>query len=212
MNLIEKATIIHFHRHRLSAYGKGSFGALGWKSMESQTKRFEVIASAWNLNGASILDVGCGYGDLKGYLDQRFTDFHYTGIDQQPEFIAEAKQLYVNTPHTYFFQTDFTQADFPKVDYVIASGALSYRSVNTHFVYEMIAKMYSTAHCGIAFNLFNVETFPVHPILVGHNIKAVQSFCEVLCPHVRVITGYFDDDYTFVLDHSLGMVNKDKHD
>ncbi len=208
MNLIEKATIIHFHQHRLNAYGRGSFGALGWKSMESQTKRFEVIASAWNLNGTSILDVGCGYGDLKEYLDQRFTGFHYTGIDQQPEFIAEAKQIYINSPHTYFFQTDFNQADFPKVDYVVASGSLSYRSANTHFVNEMIAKMYSTAHCGIAFNLFNAETFPEHHILVGHNIKAVQDFCDELCPRVRVITGYFDDDYTFVLEHSSGMVNK----
>ncbi|MBP1638832.1 MAG: Methyltransferase type 12 [Bacteroidetes bacterium] len=201
MNLIEKATILHFHRHRLNIYGNGTFRALGWKSMESQAKRFEVIASACDLNNKSILDVGCGYGDLKEYLDERFTNFHYTGIDQQPKFIAEAKQVYANKPDTYFFQTDFTQVQFPKVDYKVASGALSYRSSNSRFVFEMIAKMYSAANQGVAFNLFNAETFPEHPILMGHNIKEVETFCHTLCPQVQVITGYFDDDYTFILEH-----------
>lgn len=200
MTLIEKATIIHFHRHRLNTYGSGSFRALGWKSMESQVKRFEVIAGAWDLNNKSILDVGCGYGDLKDYLDNLFAGFHYTGIDQQPEFIAEAKQMFAGKPDTYFFQTDFTQAAFPKVDYVVASGALSYRSADTRFIFQMIAKMYSAANCGVAFNLFNADTFPDHPILVGHNIEGIKSFCQTLCQQVRVITGYFDDDYTFILD------------
>jgi SAM-dependent methyltransferase len=200
MTLIEKATIIHFHRHRLSTYGNGSFRALGWKSMESQVKRFEVIAGSWDLNNKSILDVGCGYGDLKDYLDNLYSNFHYTGIDQQPEFIVEAKQIYAGKPDTYFFQTDFTQAAFPKVDYVIASGALSYRSTDTRFIYQIIAKMYSAANGGVAFNLFDAGTFPDHPILVGHNIEEIKCFCQTLCPQVRVITGYFDDDYTIILD------------
>ena len=74
-----------------------------------------------------ILDVGCGYGDLKGYLDKRFSGFTYVGIDQMPEFINRAREQYKDRPDTYFFQTDFTVVDFPKVDYVMASGALGYR-------------------------------------------------------------------------------------
>jgi SAM-dependent methyltransferase len=199
MNLKEKATILHYHRNRLSTHGQGSVLALGWKEQESQSKRFEVIADAWDFSGASILDVGCDYGDFKGYLDNRFIDFHYTGIDHQPEFILEAKQRYQYASETYFFKTDFSKVDFPKVDYVIASGSLSYRCSNFQFVFEMIAKMYLTAGIGVAFNMLDGASFPEHPILVGRDVAIVVGFCRLLCSDVWVVQGYCDGDFTVFL-------------
>ncbi|NOY84878.1 MAG: class I SAM-dependent methyltransferase, partial [Nitrospirae bacterium] len=108
MNLIEKATIMHYHRHRIASYKTDSVKALGWRGSESQLKRFEVLASIGDLNGACILDVGCGYGDLKAYLDQHFSDFVYIGIDQMPEFISEAKRTYQSAVNTAFYQCDFS--------------------------------------------------------------------------------------------------------
>ena len=72
MNVIEKATIIHYHRHRIDTYHNGTVKALGWRGEESQVKRFEVLSTVGDLNGCSLLDLGCGYGDLKGYMDRRF--------------------------------------------------------------------------------------------------------------------------------------------
>ena len=85
MNLIEKATIRHYHNHRIATYRNGTVKVLGYRDIESQVKRFEVIATVGDFNGCTLLDVGCGYGDLKKYLDQIYSDFTYIGIDQMPE-------------------------------------------------------------------------------------------------------------------------------
>lgn len=141
MNLIEKATILHYHRHRIGQFQQGTVEALGWRNMNSQQLRFQALVKVGNLNGAKILDIGCGYGDLKAFLDSHFSDFDYTGIDQMPEFIAEARKRYDGQARTTFFQTDFSTAELPRVDYVIASGVLGYRCKNENFYTDMICKL-----------------------------------------------------------------------
>jgi cyclopropane fatty-acyl-phospholipid synthase-like methyltransferase len=196
MNLIEKATIRHYHHHRIAAYQNGTVEALGWKAEASQVKRFEVLATVGNLDGCTLLDVGCGYGDLKGYLDQIYSDFTYIGFDQMPEFISEAKKRYGGCPATYFFQTDFSAVDFPKVDYVIASGAFGYRCQNPDFYFEMIRKMYTVAGRAAAFNMLDAACFPEDDLLIGHDLDRVVAFCDLLSRRVEVISGYLEDDFT----------------
>ena len=196
MNLIEKTTIMHYHRRRIGAFNEGTVGALGWRGVESQIKRFEVIASVGDLSGRTLLDVGCGYGDLKGFLDQRFTDFGYIGIDQMPEFITEAKARYNDHPDTHFYQTDFTTVDFPTVDFVIASGALVYRCDNPHFYADMIRKMYDAATQALAFNMLDASRFPDHPLLIGHDRGKIAAFCRTLSPRVTLVKDYLEDDFT----------------
>ncbi len=195
MNLIEKATIIHYHRRRINAFAEGTVEALGWRGVESQTKRFEALSRVGDLNGCTLLDVGCGYGDLKGFLDERFSDFTYIGIDQMPEFINEAKARYKNLPNTHFIQTDFTAVDFPGVDFVIASGALGYRCENPDFYGDMIRKMYEAAARAVAFNMLDAERFPEHPLLVGHDCDNIIALCRTISPRVTVARDYLEDDF-----------------
>jgi trans-aconitate methyltransferase len=199
MNLIEKATIIHYHRHRMATYRNGTVKALGWRGVESQIKRFEVLSTIGDLHGCSLLDVGCGYGDLKGYLDQRVSYFTYIGIDQMSEFLTEAKERYRGCPDTLFTQTDFTTVPFPQVDYVIASGALGYRCDTPDFYAAMIRKMYEAASRAVAFNMLDASRFPEHELLVGHDSEKVGTFCKTLSPCVEVVRGYLEDDFTVVM-------------
>ena len=196
MNLIEKATIRHYHQHRIASYHHGTVEALGWRKVESQVKRFKVISTVGNLDGCTLLDIGCGYGDLKEYLDQTYSDFTYIGIDQMPEFISEAKKRYSGSPSTYFFQTDFTAVEFPEVDYVIASGALGYRCQNPDFHFEMIRKMYTAARRAVAFNMLDAACFPEDDLLIGHDLDRVVAFCDQLSHQVKLISGYLVDDFT----------------
>lgn len=170
--------------------------ALGWKGEESQSKRFGQLVEVADLNGASVLDIGCGHGDLKGYLDGRFSGITYVGIDQMPEFIAEGKKLYGNTTNAFFYQTDFITVELPQVDYVFASGALSYRCADPYFYREMIARMYAASNRALAFNMLDAATFPDHPLLVGHNSEKIESFCNELSSRVKVVRGYLPDDFT----------------
>jgi len=199
MNLIEKATIMHYHRHRIAEYREGTVKALGWRGSESQLKRFEVLAGMGDLSGTAILDVGCGYGDLKAFLDQRFSGFTYIGIDQMPEFIAEAQSSYKDHANTAFYQTDFSTVAFPAVDYVFASGVLGYRCADPHFYTGMISKMYDAAKVGLAFNMLDVTCFPEDPLLCGHDPDQILAFCKTLSRNVEIVRNYLKDDFTVFL-------------
>jgi len=199
MNLIEKASIIRYHRHRIAEFNDWTVKALGWKGEESQQKRFEVISSVGDFSNCSLLDVGCGYGDLKAYLDKKFSNFTYIGIDHMPEFIQESKVKYSQVANTHFLQADFAMVGLPEVDYVIASGALGYRSNDPDFYFRMIKKMYEAANKAFAFNMLDEELFIEHPLLVGHNFEKVVDFCKTLTPRVKVIKGYLADDFTVIM-------------
>lgn len=199
MNILEKAAIIHYHRHRIKNYPGSKIGALGYRGEESQSKRFAALANVGDLNSSSLLDIGCGHGDLKGFVDERFHGFRYIGIDHMPEFIAQARSLYGQRPGCYFFQTDFTTAKLPRTDYVFASGVLSYRCSDTNFHFAMIAKMYRAAVKALAFNMLDAAKFPKNELLIGHDPDKVLAYCKTLSPDVRLVRDYLEDDFTLLM-------------
>ena len=196
MDVIERATILHYHRHRLDAFGEESPRSLGWRDGESQRLRFEVIAAVGAFGGCSVLDVGCGRGDLKAFLDARFDDVTYIGIDHMPEFVHQARRRYAGAARTSFHVRDFSTVELPVVDYVVASGALAYRSAEADFHLHMIEKMFASARTALIVNMLDAAVFPEHPLLVGRDASEVEAFCRRLSDRVEVVRGYQDDDFT----------------
>lgn len=198
MNPIDRANILHYHRHRIAEYGTGT-RALGWRGEESQRKRFEVIAAAADFNGATVLDVGCGRGDLKAFLDERFQGVHYLGVDQMPEFIADARTRYAGCPRTALYCADFSTAQLPASDIVVACGALGYRSAEPDFHFHMIRRMWAACAGVLVFNLLDAASFAAHPLLVGREAGPVMSLCRALAPDAELLRGYLEDDFTVVM-------------
>ena len=159
-------------------------------------QRFAVLAEIAELDGCCVLDLGCGYGDLKKYLDDRYTNYTYIGIEQMPEFIAQANARYGACPDTYFLRADFTNSILPEVDYILASGAFCYRCATDNFYPDMIQKMYAAARRGIGFNMLLAGAFPQHPLLIGHAPETIVAFCKSLSPRVRLVTDYLEDDFS----------------
>lgn len=203
MNLIEKATVIHYHRHRIREFRAGTVEALGWRGLQSQLRRFEVLLQLGNFAGCSVLDAGCGHGDLKGFLDGHCPGFTYIGIDQVPEFIVQATARYGSFPDTHFSRADFTQARLPKVDYVIASGAFGYRCADAGHYFRMISKLFEAANIALAFNMLDAAVFPRHGLLIGHDRSQVEAFCRSIASRIEVTTGYLEDDFTVFMYHDV---------
>jgi trans-aconitate methyltransferase len=199
MNPIERATVLHYHRHRLAAHGGEAPEALGWRHAESQRLRFQVIAQAADFNGCSVLDLGCGTGDLKAFLDERFSGLRYLGIDQQPEFIEAARARFAAQPDTAFALAHFDTAPLPPADVVVASGALGYRCADPHWIFNVVARMVAAAEQVLVFNLLDAAVFPAHPLLVGHDVDEVAAFCRKLALRVDVVRGYLEDDATLAV-------------
>lgn len=196
MDPVARATVLDFHRHRIGVFGEGSVESLGWRNADSQHLRFDIMAHACDFEGTSVLDVGCGRGDLKAFLDARVDHFSYLGLEHMPAFIEEARRRYAGHPRTDFVKCDFSAVDLPPADHVVASGALGYRCPDPAFHLTMIRRMFDAARRALVFNVLDASAFPEHPLLTGRDRDEVLAFCRTLSPHVEVIDGYLDDDFT----------------
>ena len=68
MSKIKK--IRRHYEHRITPE-RENFDVLDWACAESQQTRFAVLADNVELAGRSLLDIGCGLGDLRTFLDER---------------------------------------------------------------------------------------------------------------------------------------------
>ncbi len=118
------AQIVESYQRLFAVHGYAP-SALGWDKGK-QFLRFHQLTSNWNLAGASILDVGCGFGDFVGYLRALNIEAGaYVGIDLVGEFIAEGQRRFGSERVTFVKTSleDFAPAS--SFDYVIASGTFN---------------------------------------------------------------------------------------
>lgn len=120
---------------------------LGWGSIDSQNKRFEVLLQILGREtNDSILDVGCGYGDVCVNIK------NYVGIDYREAAIKKAKEKY---PNKTFINCNLEEIK-DKFDWVIASGIFCFNNDwKSSYVEEEIKKMFDICKKGVAFNLLS---------------------------------------------------------
>ncbi len=200
MELIDTAAVFHFHKEQIKEFGAGSTGALGWTSSEAQIQRFEILAAIADLNEQTVLDAGCGYGDLSEFLHSRYPLRVYIGVEQIPELLDIAVQKYASLPETIFLQGDFTSAAIPVTDYILVCGSLNYRSSDPDFIYHAIEKLFGKCKKGLGFNLLSMVHIP-HELIVAYHPSLIFDFCQKLTPHVILKDGYRDNDYTIFMYH-----------
>lgn len=165
-----EATIQRYSK-RLAEFGK-SPKALGWFKNRSDL-RFEILQSRWNLDHASVLDFGCGFGDLYRYLSvNKGFSVQYKGIDINPELIKEARKEW---PGIDFQCTNLLTEPLPEtVEYVLASGVFNFQlEDNYDFINRCFECFSQIAKKGFALNFLSNQvdyelenTFHADPAVV----------------------------------------------
>ena len=209
MHLLDKLKIKYYHHQRSKMSGTNNAKVQGWHSYDSQQVRFQALCQPLELAGKSVLDLGCGYGDLKHYLDEisraqpsannRIAS--YLGIDQQSAFVKAARARFANSANTDFINADFSNFSLPNVDVVIVSGALNYFSRELNYLYKLIAVMYESTQYALAFNLLDSRYFTSGKTLVAYNPNEVLSFCLSVCPNSQLFDNYAKNDFTIIMKH-----------
>lgn len=150
MNDDDREAIIRLYEGRFAEMGR-DVRSLGWKSVEDQLLRFQVLADIDDLNGRSVCDVGCGFGDLLPYLRRRFGAVHYEGVDITPSFVEKASELH---PGVTFHCLDITKDALERrFDYFLLSGALNFRVPdNEAWTRAMLRTMWDLSDRGVAVN------------------------------------------------------------
>lgn len=190
-------TILRYHRQM--SRKKPNPRSLGWVSEGSQQKRFELLVQLGDMDGCEILDLGCGYGDFRGFIHQRFEETIYYGIDCMSSFLEIAIRKYGALPNTYFYQGDFTSMPLPEVDYMICCGSFNYHRSEDDLYLPVISKMFRAARKGVGFNMLDAAVFKQQGALQGHDLEKVMAHCRSLTSEVKLIQGYSKHDFTMLL-------------
>lgn len=209
MHFLDKLKIKYYHHKRSKILGADNAKVQGWHSFDSQQVRFHVLCQSLELADKSVLDLGCGYGDFKHYLDEisraqprgnnRIAS--YLGIDQQRAFVKAARARFANSANTDFINADFSNFSLPNVDVVIVSGSLNYFSRELNYLYKLIAIMYESSQYAVAFNLLDSRYFTSGKTLVSYNPSEVLSFCLSICPNSQLFDNYAKNDFTIIMKH-----------
>ncbi len=150
----DKKGIATFYNNRFDIEGE-SIKSVGWKDKETQFLRFQMLFKNYNPKGKTILDVGCGFGDLIEYLDEiTGGDFKYIRIDISSKLVevAENKNCRDNCK---FYITDIFDERIKRegIDFAVESGMLSYKTEdNESYAQAVIERMFTESADGAALN------------------------------------------------------------
>lgn len=188
--------ILSFYDRHIDKHSSGP-RAVGWNDKRSQEARFASLCRVGDLEGVSVLDVGCGFGDLYGYLTEHYGHVDYMGIDINPRYIERAQELY---PDATFKVADFEEYAGKPFDYVLASGAFAVKIPNYKEVYfKQIEKMFTLARKGIAFTMLDEKQHPNDETYAAYSVEGVREFCLSLAGDAVVYHDYLPHDFTVVV-------------
>ena len=183
----------------LARFG-GDVRAVDWGNIESQRLRFKVLAEVGKLNNTSLLDVGCGMGDLYGWLKEENIATQYRGIDITPEMTTVAKKRFPGGDFSVENMLESTQISGQRYDFIIASGIFYLRqNAPVEYLQTMVATMFKAARIAVAFNSLSTWFEPKDAgEFYADPLQTVQ-FCRTLTPWVCLRHDYHPRDFTVFL-------------
>jgi ubiquinone/menaquinone biosynthesis C-methylase UbiE len=202
----EQRLIIERYNERLTTLGETA-QALGWRDSSQQNLRFRVLAEIGDCSGCSVLDIGCGFGDLLDYLTAHGAkDVSFTGTDLNPALIEVARKRHPVA--TFLATTDLSQFADGSFDYVFLSGLFNFRiEDNIGFMRETVRQSFRIARRGVAFNLLGSYVDFQEPHLFYHREQDVFDFAKSLTRFVTLRADYPLYEFTVYL-HKPEMVAK----
>lgn len=175
--------------------------SLKWASKRAAEQRYEQIVADINFEGKSILDVGCGFGDIIPRISGKAKRFDYKGIDLTPEFIREAKKLYPG--HKFVVGNYFAKPLKENFDVVICSGALNLNvKDNLDFRKKAIKTMFKQAKEVLVFNMAGRYSQPKTSSKSNvwfANPLEILEYCLGLTKKVILRHHYHSRDFTMVM-------------
>ncbi|CAN5348900.1 class I SAM-dependent methyltransferase [soil metagenome] len=194
------ANIKKEYQDKFEKYGVDPKSLL-WGTKGAAHQRFRQMWAEIDFNGKSVLDVGCGFGEMAKFLDKRYKIKSYTGIDIVPEFITEAKK---NFPHHDFFVKNYlTEKVEGEFDVVIASGILN-SNVESNMEYRKkgIAALFNLTQNVLVFNMLGNHPAPESNnksnIWYADSLEILE-YCLSLTRRVILRHHYNPKDFTILM-------------
>lgn len=153
---VDKNIVIDRYSKRYKEFGY-SPKSLGWDKGK-QELRYHILFEEFDLEGKSILDIGCGFGDANKLISQRTKNYTYLGIDIVEDLINEARMQYKNSQNINFILEDFLKIEIEEYDIVVSSGVFNFKlheDDNYIFINSFMNKAFQIAKEGFAFDFLS---------------------------------------------------------
>jgi SAM-dependent methyltransferase len=125
---VERQAVERYTR-RLREYGEDP-RTLGWDTRAHQWARFAAVVDAVDLQGRSVLDIGCGLADFRLFLQERgIAPASYAGIDINDDLLAVSRRRF---PEARFERRNVVVEPYPEpvCDVAIMLGLVNFRLHN----------------------------------------------------------------------------------
>ncbi|MDB5160638.1 MAG: methyltransferase family protein [Candidatus Saccharibacteria bacterium] len=186
------------YQRGLDEYGESPM-ALHWTDYRSMAIRFKNLVRDVNIEERSVLDAGCGMGDILPYLYTRADIFNYLGVDVNPGFIGIAKKRYEG--HNFEVADPF-DGNYPRrFDVVLSSGVMNTNVPGWEKKRKlMIKNLFDLAGETLAFNMAGGTRPWRHNSLIAYaDADEVLDYCQSLARRVKIRTDYLPQDFTILM-------------
>jgi len=167
-------------------------------SRRTQRMRFERFLLAHDLRGRSILDVGCGVGDLWEHLCARGIACDYHGVDLSGEMAARAKARFPEA--TFETANVLDWDDAPRFDYVIAIGVHNVKVEGARELLERLTrKQFALARVAAHLSLLTDRYDKFGPQAMPWRAEEVLGLGLSITPYVTLRHDYLPNDFAVTL-------------
>jgi SAM-dependent methyltransferase len=175
---------------------------LGWNKGK-QFERFHQLTSDWDMNGRSVLDVGCGFGDFLHYADRMgVKGLDYTGIDITPELICEARKIH-GVDGASFVLGGIEDHPFDRrFDYAFASGIFNYKYEGVdryERLFQIVSHMFDLANIAVAVDMLSDKVDYELEHTWHYNPGETLERCYGLTRNVVLKNSYFPFEFAVIL-------------
>jgi hypothetical protein len=205
----EKKDVIKRYSERLKEFGV-SPKTLGWDK-ERHFLRYHILLSQFNFQkDDSLLDFGCGFGDMFDFCKKKNLDVNYFGVDINPDLIKEGQMKY---PEIHLSAIDFLKDESKQeYDYIVSSGVHNLKLIdNWEFINETFEKFNQVSRKGFALNFISnqVDTAFKKDHLYYTDPTEILKLAYSFYRRVVLRNDYMPFEFTIFIDKS-DKFNSDK--
>ena len=189
MSAILRSDVATYYASKLAVHGPTSRG-VDWNGTASHELRHRQFLRL--LDGAadaSILDLGCGFGDFLRFLRAQGHRGPFIGYDVAPDMIAEAARL-----HGEGADRQWRVGAMPAeaADFAVASGIFNVKGdvpVETwaRYVHDTIDVLAQAGRRGFAFNVLSLSSDPERRAAHLHYADATETLSYCLSRYGRSV-------------------------
>lgn len=201
----DRSSVISRYTDKYKKFGY-SQKTLGWDKGK-QDIRFDVLASQWDFEGATVLDIGCGFGDFFRFSNNKFGKLgKYTGLELVPSLIQEGMELYGDDPVFEIISGSITDWE-PEMnyDFVIISGLFNFKleggsNKNYEFIDFVLNRSISVANKGVAANFLSDKVDYEYDNTFHSNPGKTLDICFKLTQNIVLRNDYFPFEFSVFLN------------